>query len=342
MPNLRSRTFACTALVTAFALGSVPAHAEGDVEKAARLFKEGRAATTAGDNATACPKFSEAQRLDPAPGTLLNLGLCEEALGKLASAFEHLKAVAAQLPADDKRAKYAADKADAIALKVPRLRISLAPGAPDDTTIERDGRAPVEVRKLGGQIFLDPGEHSIVATAPGRPARRYSVTLAPGEVQSLVLEPGAAAGAPAPPPAPAPAPTPVERAAPPEHAPDVATPGWSTQAKIGFASIGLGGALLATGAVTGAMVLGDKSTVQSSCHGTSVCDSQAGVDAAKQGRTLSIVSTVGFIGGAALAGVGIALVVTGRPRSATAGARTPASSIAFVPSAGGITCVGAF
>src|SRR6185369_13063392 len=184
-PLLRAVPFAL-----ALVLASGAARAETDIEKAARLFKEGRAAMTAGDHATACPKFSEAQRLDPGAGTLLNLGLCEEALGKLASAHEHLRAVVDQLPATDKRAKYAAERLDAIATKIPRLRVANAPGAPEATAVERDGQPAVEVRRLGGQVFLDAGDHTIVAVAPGRAPRRYTVTLAPGDVKSLVVEPG--------------------------------------------------------------------------------------------------------------------------------------------------------
>src|SRR5690242_9793251 len=58
-----------------------------DKATADRLFDEGRAAMAAKDYASACPKLEESQRLDPALGTLLNIGLCYEGQGRVASAL---------------------------------------------------------------------------------------------------------------------------------------------------------------------------------------------------------------------------------------------------------------
>src|SRR5690348_18176828 len=55
--------------------------------QADQLFDEGRALMAKQDFADACPKLEESQRLDPALGTLLNIGLCDEGLGKLATAL---------------------------------------------------------------------------------------------------------------------------------------------------------------------------------------------------------------------------------------------------------------
>lgn len=317
------RRLLCSALLLALTLSGVAARAETDIQKAARLFKEGRAAMNAGDAAAACPKFAEAQRLDPAAGTLLNLALCDEAIGKLASAFEHLKTVMTLLSPNDPRVKLVAEKIDSIAPKIPRLRLSTAPGAPEEMEIDRDGQGPVPIKKLGGQIFLDPGDHVLVVSAPQRAPKRYTVTLGPNEVRSLAIEPGPAPEAPR-----------VAPLAPSAPAAPPVAPASPVQARLGAVSIGLGGALLVMGAVAGGLAIADKSTVQNDCHGTSVCDSQAGVDAARRGRAVAIASTVGFIGGVALAGTGIALVVTSRR------AGTPAS--ALVPHPGGLAWQGAF
>jgi hypothetical protein len=71
---------------------------------------------------------------------------------------------------------------------------------------------------------------------------------------------------------------------------------------------GVGIAGLAVSAITGALVLSKKRTVQDECvnhHCT-----QAGLDAGDSGRTLATVSTVAFIAGAASLGAAFVLVLT--------------------------------
>jgi hypothetical protein len=170
-------------LGSALALSSAAARGETDAEKAARLFKEGRKAMTAKDPASACPKFSESHRLAPAPGTLLNLALCEEALGKLASALEDMKKVLDLLPLEDERAKFARERAAAIEPTVPRVDVTLVAGAPPETSIDRDGRGAAEVRKLPRPLLVDAGDHLFVVTAPGRAPRRYPIS--PGSTARL-------------------------------------------------------------------------------------------------------------------------------------------------------------
>ncbi|MEO7330625.1 MAG: preprotein translocase subunit TatA, partial [Minicystis sp.] len=96
---MRLRT---AALALALTLLGVPARA-GDPAQADALFKEGRSAFDRHDFPTACAKFEQSQAADPAAGTLLNLALCEEKLGKLLPARAHAKEVLASLsPRDDR------------------------------------------------------------------------------------------------------------------------------------------------------------------------------------------------------------------------------------------------
>ena len=77
-----------TGVTLALALGSLTllgvAHASPEADK---LFEEGRKLLDS-DPGAACAKFDQAIKLDPdAPGVLLNLGLCNEKIGKYKSAI---------------------------------------------------------------------------------------------------------------------------------------------------------------------------------------------------------------------------------------------------------------
>src|SRR5262245_16002439 len=130
MPTPR---FVCRALLaallatsSAFAAGSDPAAAEA-------LFAAGRVAFDQGDYETACAKFAESQRLDPAPGTLMNLGACNEKRGRLASAWENWREALSTLRADDDRRPAAEKRVAELEERLPRLDVRLAPTAPPGT-----------------------------------------------------------------------------------------------------------------------------------------------------------------------------------------------------------------
>jgi hypothetical protein len=160
-----------------------------DAASAEVLFRDGREAMKRGDFATACPKLAESQRLDPAPGTLLNLSECEEKSGKLASAWQHARETLDQLPAGDDRVPIARKRTADLEKRVPRLTIRLADDAASGVTVMRDdvelGRA-----SLGTKLPVDPGEHVVVVRAPGRKDARFKVSIAEGEAKTI----GVAAG----------------------------------------------------------------------------------------------------------------------------------------------------
>src|SRR5687768_5789067 len=72
-----------------------------DPAAAEALYRAGRDAAKKGDWEKACAQFAESQRLDPAPGTLLNLADCEERRGLIASAWTHYTEVEHQFKAHD-------------------------------------------------------------------------------------------------------------------------------------------------------------------------------------------------------------------------------------------------
>jgi hypothetical protein len=160
-----------------------------DRAAAAALFKAGRKAMKEGDYQTACTKFEESQRYDPAAGTLLNLANCKEKLGLLATAWELFDAAVERLPAGDNRIKIAQKRRDAIKPRLPYLKIELEPAAPLQTQVTRDG-IEVGSASFGLSIPVDPGEHQVVVKAEGHQERRYEVALQEGEQKTLKVAPG--------------------------------------------------------------------------------------------------------------------------------------------------------
>jgi hypothetical protein len=141
-----------------------------------RLFMQGRQAARDGNHEKALELFRESHALEPAPGTLLNIADCEERLGRLTEARKHYGQLIEELPATDERRRIAAQHANEIDVRAPRLRVGLARGAPEGTTVTLDG-APIAAAGADDALPVDPGRHVVIATAPGRKESRITVTL---------------------------------------------------------------------------------------------------------------------------------------------------------------------
>jgi hypothetical protein len=150
------------------------------------LFREGRASADAGDYSRACTAFTESLRLDPAPGTLLNLADCEEHLGRLASAWGHYLRLETVLPPDDERQAIARERASVLAARVPWIAITLAADTPRDARVFRDD-AEIDVAHLAVPFPVDPGPHSVLVVAPGREARTMAVVAVERETVRVVV-----------------------------------------------------------------------------------------------------------------------------------------------------------
>lgn len=178
------------ALALAWALLAGVAHAQPrDVAKADALFREGRVLLKKGDYEAACPKLEESYRLDPAAGTGVSLGDCFEKSGKVASALLAYQAARALLRPGDPRIGPVEKEIAALDKRAPRLTIKLAAGAPEGTTVKRDGRE-VETSKLGVPVVVNPGKFKVVVTAPGRDTAVFRVSLVEGKNRELEVGPG--------------------------------------------------------------------------------------------------------------------------------------------------------
>ena len=156
--------------------------------RADKLFEDGRNYLAAKEYALACTAFEQSHAADPAIGTLLNLALCYEEWGKLASAYRaYLEAERyAELKFDD-RAKGAHRKVDELAPKAPHLQVDVPADADISTVFLFDGKE-IARKQLSDDVLVDPGPHEIEARVPGRPPKKTTVDLAPGERRRITID----------------------------------------------------------------------------------------------------------------------------------------------------------
>jgi hypothetical protein len=264
-----------------------------DAARAEALFREAREATHRGDHAVACARFAESQALDPAAGTLLNLGDCEEKRGNLPAAWTAFREAQGMLAASDTRASYALKRAAALEPKIARLTVVIAPAASKDALLFRDGaRAPSDGRS---PVALEPGKHLIVLRSPGHLDTKLEISLREGEARTIELPEGPEEAKAAPRVDPsesrASAPAASRADAPVTHLDPLVV-----------GAFGVGAAGLLVGLMSGIMVLDAKASYRSHCS-DGYCDSE-GSSAASRGTALGVVSPVAFALGAAGIGFG--------------------------------------
>lgn len=153
------------------------------------LFESGHEAMSRGDYDTACARFAESNRLDPAVGSLLNLAACEEKRGRLATSWQLFKRVMSDLPPGDDRYPIAQRRASALRPRVPHVTLKLASDAPKQTTVKY-GAVVLGQASFDVPLPFDPGEHTLLVGAPEREARSYTVKVAEGETKVLTVGPG--------------------------------------------------------------------------------------------------------------------------------------------------------
>jgi hypothetical protein len=176
-------------------LVAVPARAQvSDEDKALalQLFDAGRSLLAAGKVDDACRKLEESQRLDPLPGTILNLAVCHERQGRSATAvaeFREARALAERDHRDD-RVALVDQHLQALDGKVSSVVIVVPPEADrPDLSVTRDA-SPVGRAAWGTPLPVDPGPHTIEASAVHKKAWKVVLNVgANGDVQTATLTP---------------------------------------------------------------------------------------------------------------------------------------------------------
>lgn len=158
------------ALGTATSLASVAFAQETprDPKLAQSLFDRARTLMDQGKYGEACPLLEESQRLDPGGGTLLNLAVCLEQAGKLATAhttFNEALSVAIR-EGRDERKKIAEERVAALAPKLSTITVDVpAEARVPGIVVWLDG-ARLSSIAWGVPTAVDGGSHRVEATAP--------------------------------------------------------------------------------------------------------------------------------------------------------------------------------
>ncbi len=341
--------------------GARIARANGAQEQqlAQALFDEARRLMDKKRYSEACPKLAESQRLDPGGGTLLNLAICHEKEGKLATAkndYDEALAVAVKDGRKD-RQLIARERLVAVDKSVPRLSV-VVPLSSDteDLEVKLDGLV-LHRAAWGVATPVDPGAHVVEATAPSRTSWSTSIVLEAAQKKSVdvpalafvpplpsqggsslptgraapvgALGAGGAGGAGEPPavfvePSTGEATTAVEPAAP-----RTANPVFYTALAVTVIAAG-------TSAVTGILALGAKSDAKSAgcVPDRNYCPNQAAYDTAGRATSMAWVSTITL-------GVAVAAAIT-MIAAPTRVASKPSLGAGLAPGGGSLEIRGTF
>jgi hypothetical protein len=316
----RSRVLLVSAFVGFAALGlatrayAAPSTAVDDETRSAarQLGTDGVKAYQAGDYDEASERLERAFSLLEAPSLGLWSARALEKKGQLVKAAErYLKTtrLAVEAGGDAKVQEQAqadaATELEALRPRIPALVIELEGASAEEVEVTING-APIKAALIGTARPTDPGSVEIVARR-GEQEVRQRVDLSEGQSRTLTLnmetgEAVATAGALSQP--------------PPEGAGDTGGGKARWQIPVGWTTLGLGIAGLATGGVAAGVAAAEFETASAGCDNNNCPPGSE--DQVAGYNTLRIVSSVGFIAGGVLAAAGITFLLTAPKRSEAA------------------------
>jgi tetratricopeptide (TPR) repeat protein len=276
--------------------------AKNDEKKARALFKDAVAKFDAGEYEPAAAKFREAYALNPSWKLLYNIGQCEAALkrhGEALEAFEqYLSQGGDEVPVE---------RREEVLAEVKRLREmsgSLEVAAPDGAIVFIDeserGRTP-----LPGRIRVAAGvDHAVRVELDGAILLVRNVRVGGGEELLVDARPAV---------------VPAASESPTGGGSPALTSGTAERDRklriAGWAAVGVGGAALVAGAITGGLALAADKSIGNECSGN-VCEAGQRDEIDKR-DALALSTDVLLFAGAAIAVTGAVLLVVFRKREST-------------------------
>ncbi len=336
--RLRARRLAAVLTLGAAALCST-AHAQSadaTARAAARsLGTAGVHAFQAGEYPVANEKLERAYAVMRVPSLGLWSARTLVKLGKLIEAAERytevtrLSVVGGDAAVQKKAQQDAQTELEATQALIPTVLIRVQNADAVSITLTIDG-VSVSSQMIGEATPVNPGRHHIEAVSGKRKATT-DITSTERQQEEAVLV-FSKEGAPA-----------VGEATPPEasaasvEATPNAPPGESSsssprspQRLVGFVALGVGGAGLVLGGITGVVALSKKSDLDKNpqCADDHRCPASANSEVSSY-NTMRTVSSVGFIAGGVLAATGLVLVLTAPHQESTVSFMVSPSSVAF-------------
>ncbi len=150
---------------------SRPAPSVEDKAAADALFDSALKMMKDGNYAGACEKLQKSHTLDPAVGTLLNLGRCYNESGQTASAWTSYREAAsmARTEGQSDREKLARDEASALELRLVRVRLIVSEEIKElpELVIKQNGQ-DVSLSLLGEPLPVNPGLQTVEVSSQGK------------------------------------------------------------------------------------------------------------------------------------------------------------------------------
>lgn len=170
---------------------------------ARELFREATEDVDAGRFEVALEKFKRVAAVKETAAVRFNIGRCEESLGRTGTALADFELAEREAKSDpkagDEIARLAHEHAGAVRPRVPRLTLLGTQGsaaAPEGLVVSLDG-GKLSAGTLGVPLPLDPGTHTVDATAPGRTPFHAEIALQAGDTKEVqITVPGAASAPP--------------------------------------------------------------------------------------------------------------------------------------------------
>jgi hypothetical protein len=299
-----------------------------DRTTARRLGNEGVVALRGGDFDTAADRFERANDLVPAPSFLVLLARARVGQGRLVEAYEIYRTIIREGVQPDKPDAFKRALAEAkqevkrVEGRLAWVAVNVVGARPEQVEVTLNGSV-IPSAALGAQRPVDPGVLRVHARAEGyRPAEAVvelteGQHLPPIELRMVEL--------------PKPPPIVAVKQEQPIMTADGGEPSFVSQSSLGYIAIGLGGAGLVAGAVTGIIAINRRQElndipclgeVGDRCYAADEPDTVNAAFAARDDlETFATAATISFIAGGALAATGLLLLATA-PDDPSASAQT--------------------